>query len=89
MFPNIHTILRILLTFPVTTCSCKKSISVLNRVKSYHRTTQTDERVTGLCLLCSYREFDIDWEKDVNTFAIEHARRMAFINIMDDSKLNA
>ena len=58
-------------------------------MKSYCRTTQTDERVTGLCLFCSYREFDIDWEKVVNTFATESARRMALINIMDDGKLNA
>ena len=77
--------MRILLTFPVTACSSERGISV----ESYHRTTQTDARITGLCLLCSYREFDIDWESVVNTFATENVRRMALINIMDYGKLNA
>ena len=29
-----------------------KGISVLNRVKSFNRTTQADERLTGLCIIC-------------------------------------
>ena len=74
------------LTFPVTTCSCERSISVLSRVKSYNRTTQTDEQLKGLCLLCAYREVAIDWDKVVNTFAAENPRRIVLINIMDDSK---
>ena len=40
MFPNIHTILRIMLTLPVTTCTCERRISVLNSIKSFNRTTQ-------------------------------------------------
>ena len=64
-------ILRILLTFPVTTCSCERSISVLSRVKSYKRTTQTDEQLDGLCLLCAYREVAIDWDKLVNTLQLK------------------
>ena len=65
IFPNIHTIIWILLTFPVTTCECERSISILNRVKSFNRTTQTDQRLTGLCIICAYRDVAIDWEKVV------------------------
>ena len=86
MFPNIHTIIRILLTFPVTTCECERSISVLTRVNIFNRTVQTDERLTGLCMICAYRDTDIDWEKVVNIFAAENPRRMALINILDDGK---
>ena len=86
MFPNIHTIIRILLTFPVTTCECERSISILNRVKSFNRTPQTDQRLRGLCIICAYRDVAIDWEKVVNTFAIQNPRRMALINILDDDK---
>ena len=86
MFPNIHMTLRILLTFPVTTYSCERSISVLNRVKSYNRTTQTDEHVTGLYLLCTYRDKVIDWDMVVNTFATENPRKLVLINIMDENK---
>ena len=86
MFPNIHTIIRILLTFPVTTCECERSISVLTRVNTFNRTVQTDERLTGLCIICAYRDTDIDWQKVVNTFAAENPRRMTLINILDDEK---
>ena len=89
MFPNIHTILRILLTFPVTTCECERSISLLNRVKIFNWTSQKDERLTGLCIICAYRDVSIDWEKVVNTFALENPRRMALINMLDDENDNA
>ena len=85
-FPNIHTILRILLTFQVTSCTCERSISVLNRVKSFNRTTQTDGRLNGLCMLSVYRDKTIDWEKVVNTFAAQNPRGMALVNIFDDDK---
>ena len=55
-------------------------------MKSFNRTTQTDQRLTGLCIICAYRDVAIDWEKVVNTFAIQNPRRMALINILDDDK---
>ena len=75
-----------MLTFPVTTCECERSISVLNRVKKFNRTTQTDERLSGLCMLCAYRDTPIDWEKVVNTFASQLPRCMTLTNILDDEK---
>ena len=74
------------MTFPVTTCECERSISILNRVKTYNRTTQTDQRLSGLCILNAYREKYIDWEKIVNTFAVDNPRKMVLINILDDDK---
>ena len=85
-FPNIHTVIRIMLTFPVTTCECERSISILNRIKKFNRTTQTDERLNGLCILCAYRNIQIDWDKVVNTFASQFPRRMSLMNILDDEK---
>ena len=69
IFPNIHTIIWILLTFPGTTCECERSIYVLKRVKSFKRTTQADQRLKGLCISCAYRDTAIDWENVVRTFA--------------------
>ena len=75
IIPNILTILRIMLTCPVTTHTCERHISVLNRVKCYNPITQTDERLTGLCLICEYREIAIDWNKVVNTFAAQNPKK--------------
>ena len=44
-FPNIHTLLIITCTIPVTTCSYERSISSLIRVKTWLRSTQ--ERKKG------------------------------------------
>ena len=74
------------MTFPDTTCECECSISVLNRVKTYNRTTQTDQRLSGLCMISAYREKDIDWGKVLNTFALENPRKMFLINIFDEEK---
>ena len=35
MFPNIHHVLRVMCTVPVTSCECERSISVLRRLKTY------------------------------------------------------
>ena len=77
-----------MLTFPVTTCTCERSISVLNRVKSFNRTTQWDDRLTGLCIICAYRDVEVNSDKVINSFANKTLRRMALINILDDEKLS-
>ena len=59
---------------------------MLNRVKSFNRTKQTDERLNGLCMLSAYRDKTIDWEKVINTLKAQNPRRMALINIFDDDK---
>ena len=37
MFPNIEKIMHLLAVYPVTTCSCERSISTLRRLKTYLR----------------------------------------------------
>ena len=37
IYPNMLQILKLLAVVPVTTCTCKRSISTLRRVKSYLR----------------------------------------------------
>ena len=75
-----------MLTFPVTTCTCERSISGLNRVQPFNRTIQTNEILTGLCIICAYRDTTVKWDKVVNSFAAENFRRMALINVLDDEK---
>ena len=38
MFPNIHILLRLICTWPVTSSECEPSI-ILRRLKTYHRST--------------------------------------------------
>ena len=50
-FPNIRSLMLIMITIPVTSCECERSISLLRLVKSTLRTTMSEERLNGLCLM--------------------------------------
>ena len=39
LFPNVHKLLRLICTLPVTSCECERSVIVLRRLKTYLRTT--------------------------------------------------
>ena len=82
-FPNINMLLRIVCTLPVTSCSCERSFSGLRRLKTYLRSTMTQERLNGLALMNFHYSMDIDLEDVLNTFARMHPRRMALTNILD------
>ena len=61
---------------------------MLNGVKSFNRTTQVDDRLTGFCIICAYRDVRINWDNVINTFANKNPRRMALINILGDEKVS-
>ena len=87
-FPFIYQCLKILGTVPVTTCECERSISVIRRLKTYLRSTMTQERFSSLALLHIRREFDHDLDKIIDIFALKKHRRKKFIDILDDNEEN-
>ena len=50
-FPNLLRQLQIALTLSVSSAACERTFSSLKRVKTYLRSTMTDERLTNLALL--------------------------------------
>ena len=50
-YPNLTTILYILAIFLATTFMCERSISALRTLKTWLRSTMTNERFTGLALI--------------------------------------
>ena len=79
-FPNIHTLLCIMGTLPVTSCECECSISMLRLIKSPLRSTMGQERLNGLAMMCYHRDIDITPEEVVEEFARCHPRRMLLID---------
>ena len=79
-YPNIHALLVIITTLPVTSCECERSISLLKHLKTALQSTMGEDRLNSLALLKCHREVDIDPEEVVEEFSHRHPRRMLLMN---------
>lgn len=79
MYPYINMSLKLLCTLPVTTASSERSFSALKRLKTWLRTTMTQERLTGLALLHVHRQIPISVDNVINRFANMKNRRLEFV----------
>ena len=50
-FPNIHALLQLALTLPITSFESERGLSQLKLVKKHHRASMTSSRLTGLALM--------------------------------------
>ena len=82
-FPNLFTAFQILATLPVTSCNCERSISVLRRLKTYLRSTMSQDRPNSLALLHIHREVEVDSGEVIDLFARRHPRKMKLVDIMN------
>lgn len=85
LYPDLLKCMLILLCMPVATATAERNLSsVMRRVKTYFRSTMTTERLSGLCILHAYKEFDIDIDKVTGYFAVRKDRRLAFLLRVED-----
>ena len=56
-------------------------------IKAHKILVQQNEHTPGLCLLCAYRDKEIDYDMVVNTISTENARKMVLKNIMDENNI--
>ena len=82
-FPNINTILRVLLVTPVTTATVEHSNSSLRFVKSCYRSSSSEERLNALLLLFIHKDIGLDYNAIVDIFARRNHRRMALLNPLE------
>ena len=79
-FPNIHTLLRIILTLPVTSCECERSISVLRFLKTCLRSTMSQERLNGLAMLQYHKDMHLEAKEVAKEFAQRQPRRLSLFD---------
>ena len=78
LYPNVVTIITILLTMPVSTATPERSFSTMRRVKTYLRSTMKTEQLSALALMHAYRDMPIDVEALIREFCAKKNRRLAF-----------
>jgi hypothetical protein len=78
-FPNATIAYRILLTIPVTVASAERSFSKLKLLKTYLRTTMTQERLNALALIALESGVldKIDYEYIIEDFISKNAKRIS------------
>lgn len=79
-FPNVAILLQRFATLPVTTASTERSFSSLRRIKTYLRSTMTEDRLNGIALAHIHKKRKIDVDKVLHHFSQTKPRRMCLSN---------
>ena len=76
-FPNVWIAYRILLTIPVTVAFAERSFSKLKLIKSYLRSTMSQERLNGLAIVSIEKEIlkQINCNSIISDFLAKNTRR--------------
>ena len=86
-FPNIKRLFKIACTLSVTSAECERSISRLRYLKTYLRSTMSEERLNGLALLYIHRDIPCSAEAVVDEFARLQPRRLELVNPFVETEL--
>ena len=80
MFSEVHKLLHLYLTIPVTTATAERTFSTLRRLKNYLRTTMTEKRLNHLIIVHSHKQRtdDIDILTVAREFSQRNDRRSEF-----------
>lgn len=80
VFPNVTTALRIILTVPITVASAERSFSKLKLIKTYLRSTMTQNRLVGLAQISIENDIasELDYSALIDDFANMKARKVKF-----------
>ncbi|XP_040262252.1 uncharacterized protein LOC121002374 [Bufo bufo] len=81
LFPNIWIAMRILLTIPVTVANCERSFSKLKLIKTYLRSTMSEDRLSALAILSIESEMAkyTDYSAAIDAFAAAKSRKVNFV----------
>ena len=79
-FPNACIVFRILLTIPVIVAFAKRIFSKLKLIKSYLRSTMSQERLSGLARLSIEKKMlaELECKNLISNFAPLKARKIIF-----------
>ena len=83
LFPAVCKTILITLTLPATSCTVERSFSTMRRVKTWLRSTMSDKRLSGLCMLSVHRDKVNSQKTELMNRVIDnfgrHPRRLQFL----------
>ncbi|KAL4084920.1 hypothetical protein QTP88_027787 [Uroleucon formosanum] len=79
LFANIHFLLKVLATLPVSTATLERTFSTLKHVKTFLRNSTGQERLTGLALLSVHRDVTVNPDEVLNQFALQKDRNILLV----------
>ena len=68
---------------PFTSCTCERSASSLWIIKTYLRSTMSQERLNSLASLYTQKDIKVEADSVVNRYALRHSRRLQLGNILN------
>ena len=77
-YPTLVILLRLFATIPITTATAERSLSNLEFIKNYFRSTTTESRLNGLAHLLINRDITLNYNTITDQFGGEHNRRLKF-----------
>jgi hypothetical protein len=82
-FQTVWVAYRILLTIPITIASAERSFSKLKLIKTYLRTTISQERLSGLAMISIENEYldKLNYDNLIEEFTSKNARRSNFLGV--------
>ena len=80
MLPEVHNLLRLYLTIPITSATSERSFSALKRVLTYLRSTMTEERLNHCLLLHIHKNVTdtLDIKEIAKDFINTNSERLSF-----------
>ena len=82
-FQAVWVTYRILLTIPVIVALAERSFSKLKLIKTYLRSTMSQERLNGLAMISIENEYldKLNFDNLIEEFASKNARRSNFLRV--------
>jgi hypothetical protein len=78
-YPYIKRLVQILCTLPVSVATAERSFSTLRRLKTWTRSTMSEERLSGLALMHIHRDISLNCDDIISIFANSHKTRVDFV----------
>ena len=80
-YPNIHTLLKLLLVLPISTATSERTFSSLRILKTWLRSTMGQERLSGLALMYIHRNMTeaLDNKDTLQKWYLKSNRRIELI----------